>query len=87
MVVEWPFQENGVDRIYTALVKVGFCHLNESHLLVKLRGEQQDKDGIDALQCTFFVMFSPVISRSQRFCYLFVSGHYIYIEAFHKTAF
>ena len=27
VVVEWPFLENGTKRIYTALVKVGFCHL------------------------------------------------------------
>ena len=26
--IEWPFREkkNGAERIYTALVKVGFCH-------------------------------------------------------------
>ena len=27
MVVEWPFRENGAERIYTNLVKVGLCNL------------------------------------------------------------
>ena len=27
VVVEWPFQENGAERIYTAFVVVGVCHL------------------------------------------------------------
>ena len=27
VVVEWTFGENGAERIYTAIVKVGFCHL------------------------------------------------------------
>ena len=27
MVVEWSFRENGAERIYTALVQVGFCDL------------------------------------------------------------
>ena len=27
VVVEWPCRENGAERIDTALVKVGFCHL------------------------------------------------------------
>ena len=24
--VEWPFRQDGPGRIYTAFVKVGFCH-------------------------------------------------------------
>ena len=27
VVVEWPFRENGAERIYTALVEVGFSNL------------------------------------------------------------
>ena len=27
MVLGWPLRENGAERIYTAIVKVGFCHV------------------------------------------------------------
>ena len=27
MVAEWPFRENGAERIYTASIKVSFCNL------------------------------------------------------------
>ena len=51
MVVEWPFKKNGVDRIYTALVKVGFCHVNESHISVNMGNAHEEYDIIGTLQC------------------------------------
>ena len=29
MVVEWPFRENGAERIYSALDRVGFCDFKD----------------------------------------------------------
>ena len=37
VVVEWTFPSNGAERIYVALVNVGFCHLKcISHLYVDM---------------------------------------------------
>ena len=41
MVVEWPFEENGAERIYTALVAASFCNC-----VLKL-----ESDRIDVHQC------------------------------------
>ena len=45
------FEEHRAEMIYTAFVKVGFCNLKcvlKSLMYVKMGGEQQEYDKIDA---------------------------------------